>query len=95
MATQLCPNANRPTPVVSAITTKKLNAPRRLPSMRLLNPIGIDLAKNLFQVHGVDQRGKVVLRRQLRRGQVMDVFAQREPCPIGMEACRSAHAWVR
>jgi transposase len=57
--------------------------------------IGIDLAKNLFQVHGVDQRGKVVLRRQLRRGQVMDFFAQREPCLIGMEACGSAHAWAR
>jgi hypothetical protein len=42
--------------------------------------IGIDLAKNVIQVHGVDQRGKVVLRRQLRRSQVMDFFAQRPPC---------------
>jgi transposase len=57
--------------------------------------IGIDLAKNVIQVHGVDQRGKVILRRQLRRGQVMDFFAQREPCLIGMEACGSAHAWAR
>jgi transposase len=57
--------------------------------------IGIDLAKNVIQVHGVDQRGKVVLRRQLRRGQVMDFFAQRPGCLVGMEACGSAHAWAR
>lgn len=42
--------------------------------------IGIDLAKSVIQVHGVDQRGKVVLRKQLRRGQVMDFFAQRTLC---------------
>ncbi len=57
--------------------------------------IGIDLAKNVVQVHGVDERGKVVLRRQLRRGQVMDFFAQRPGCLVGMEACGSAHAWAR
>jgi len=57
--------------------------------------IGIDLAKNVIQVHGVDHRGKVVVRRQLRRGQVMDFFAQRPGCLVGMEACGSAHAWAR
>jgi len=57
--------------------------------------IGIDLAKNVIQVHGVDERGKVVLRRQLRRGQVIDFFAQRPGCLVGMEACGSAHAWAR
>jgi transposase len=57
--------------------------------------IGIDLAKNVIQVHGVDQKGKVVLRRQLRRSQVMDFFAQRPACLVGMEACGSAHAWAR
>lgn len=57
--------------------------------------IGIDLAKNVIQVHGVDERGKVVLRRQLRRGQVMDFFTQRPGCLVGMEACGSAHAWAR
>jgi transposase len=57
--------------------------------------IGIDLAKNVIQVHGVDERGTVVLRRQLRRGQVMDFFAQRPGCLVGMEACGSAHAWAR
>jgi len=57
--------------------------------------VGIDLAKNVIQVHGVDQKGKVVLRRQLRRSQVMDFFAQRPACLVGMEACGSAPAWAR
>ncbi len=57
--------------------------------------IGIDLAKNVLQVHGVDEQGKVALRKQLRRSQVMDFFVQRTPCLVGMEACGSAHAWAR
>ena len=57
--------------------------------------IGIDLAKNVFQVHGVDEHGRVVLRKQLRRSQVMTFFAQRTPCLVGMEACGGAHAWAR
>ena len=60
-----------------------------------ITTIGIDLAKNVLQVHGVDEQGKVALRKQLRRGQVMDFFAQRAPCLVGMEACGSAHAWAR
>lgn len=52
---------------------------------------GIDLAKNVFQVHGVDERGKVALKKQLKRGQVMAFFANLPPCLIGMEACGSAH----
>jgi transposase len=61
----------------------------------MVTTIGMDLAKNVIQVHGVDQRGKVVLRRQLRRPQVMDFFVQLPPCLVGMEACGSAHAWAR
>jgi transposase len=57
--------------------------------------IGIDLAKSVFQVHGVDERGKVVIRKQLRRSQVMDFFVQRTRCLVGMEACGSAHEWAR
>jgi len=57
--------------------------------------VGIDLAKNVFQVHGIDVRGKVVLRRQLRRDQVTVFFAKLPPCLIGMEACGSAHHWAR
>ena len=56
---------------------------------------GIDLAKNLLQVQGVDERGKVVLRKQLRRHQVLPFFANIPPCLIGMEACGSAHHWAR
>jgi transposase len=56
---------------------------------------GIDLAKNAFQVHGVDERGKAVLKKQLKRGQVMAFFANLPPCLIGMEACSSAHYWAR
>lgn len=57
--------------------------------------IGIDLAKNVFQVHAVDGSGKVVLRRKLRRGQMLTFFAGREPSLIGMEACAGAHYWAR
>ncbi len=56
---------------------------------------GIDLAKNLFQVHGVNSHGKPVVRRQLRRDQVALFFANMPPCLIGMEACSSAHHWAR
>ena len=57
--------------------------------------VGIDLAKLVFQVHGVDTRGKVVLRKQLKRSQVAAFFARLAPCLIGMEACGSAHFWAR
>lgn len=60
-----------------------------------ITTIGIDLAKNLFQAHGVDGRGKAVLRKQLKRKDVMKFFANLEPCLIGMEACGSAHYWAR
>jgi transposase len=57
--------------------------------------VGIDLAKNLVQVHGVDERGKPVLRRQFKRNQVLSFFANVTPCVIGMEACCSAHLRAR
>ena len=60
-----------------------------------ITTIGIDLAKNVFQVHGVDERGKTVLRKQLRREQMVEFFAKVPPCLIGMEACGSAHHWAR
>ena len=60
-----------------------------------ITTIGIDLAKNVFQVHGVDERGKAVLRKQLKRKDVVSFFANLEPCLIGMEACGSAHYWAR
>ena len=60
-----------------------------------ITTIGIDLAKNVFQLHGVDNFGKPVLRRQLDRSKVLPFFVKLEPCLIGMEACGSAHYWAR
>lgn len=57
--------------------------------------VGIDLAKQVFQLHGVDGQEKVVLRKQLRRTQMLDYFKKLPPCLIGMEACSSAHYWAR
>jgi transposase len=57
--------------------------------------IGVDLAKNVFQVHGVDAAGAVVVRCQLRRGQVLPFFKKQPPCLVGMEACATAHHWAR
>jgi transposase len=53
--------------------------------------IGIDLAKSVFQIHGTDERGNVVLRRQLRRAQMVLFFSKLETCLIGMEACAGSH----
>src|ERR1700681_1022053 len=57
--------------------------------------IGLDIAKNVFQVHGIDAKEKVVVRKQLRRSQVIAFFAALAPCLIGMEACATAHYWAR
>jgi transposase len=55
--------------------------------------IGLDLAKNVLQVHGIDAAGKVVLRRKLRRAAVLEFFAALQPALVGMEACGGAHYW--
>jgi len=60
-----------------------------------ITTIGVDLAKNVIQVHGVDQRGKAVLRKQFTRQKVVEFFANLAPCLVGMEACASAHHWAR
>ena len=60
-----------------------------------ITTVGIDLAKNVFQVHAVDERGRAVLRKQLRRDQMRAFFVNLPPCLIGMEACASAHHWAR
>ena len=57
--------------------------------------IGVDLAKNVFQVHGVDAEGDAVVRRQLRRGQVLPFFKKQPPCLVGIEACATSHHWAR
>jgi transposase len=60
-----------------------------------ITTIGFDLAKNVFQVHGISADEQVVVRKQLRRGQVIKFFAGLSPCLVGMEACGSAHYWAR
>jgi transposase len=60
-----------------------------------ITTVGVDLAKSVFQLHAVDERGRAVLRRQLRRDQMTAFFANLPPCLIGMEACASAHHWAR
>ena len=57
--------------------------------------IGVDLAKHVFQLHGVSSAGAVVLRKKLRRAHVIEFFAKLSPCLVGMEACGTAHHWAR
>lgn len=63
--------------------------------MAEVSTIGLDIAKKLFQVHGVDERGEVVVRRSLRRSQLLAWFAKQPACLVGMEACATAHYWAR
>jgi transposase len=60
-----------------------------------ITTIGLDLAKSVFQVHGVDDAGQVIVRRKLRRAEVVKFFQALPPCLIGMEACATAHHWAR
>jgi transposase len=60
-----------------------------------ITTIGLDLAKSVFHVHGVDEHGKVVLRKKLKRMEMVNFFVKLLPCLIGMEACGSAHYWAR
>lgn len=63
--------------------------------MNEISVLGLDLAKTVFQVHGVDKAGEVVLRKQLKRTQMQRFFARLSPCLIGMESCGGAHYWAR
>ena len=63
--------------------------------MNKLSVVGLDLAKNVFQVHGIDTDGEVVVRKQLRRSEMRKYFARLAPCLIGVEACGGAHFWSR
>ena len=60
-----------------------------------ITTIGLDIAKNVFQVHGIDGDEKVVVRRQLRRSQIIGFFQELAPCLVGLEACATAHHWAR
>jgi transposase len=63
--------------------------------MQSFSTVGLDIAKSVFQVHGVDAAGQVVVRRQLRRRHVLAFFQKLPPCLVGIEACASSHHWSR
>jgi transposase len=63
--------------------------------MQAIATIGLDIAKSVFQVHGIDAEGEVIVRRQLKRRDVLTFFEKLPPCVIGIEACASAHHWSR
>jgi transposase len=63
--------------------------------MQTITTIGLDIAKSVFQVHGVDAEGKVIIRRQLKRRYVLAFFQKQAPCLVGIEACASSHHWSR
>ena len=60
-----------------------------------ITTVGVDLAKNVFQVHGIDEAGKIIVRKTLRRRQMIPFFSKLEPCLIGVEACGTSHHWAR
>jgi transposase len=63
--------------------------------MQSISTIGLDIAKSVFQVHGVDAAGQVIIRRQLKRRFVLSFFEKLPPCLVGIEACASSHYWSR
>ena len=63
--------------------------------MQTIRTIGLDIAKSVFQVHGVDAAGQVVIRRQLKRRAILEFFRKLPPCLVGIEACASSHHWSR
>jgi transposase len=63
--------------------------------MQTITTVGLDIAKSVFQVHGVDAEGQVVIRRQLKRRYVVAFFQKLPPCLVGIEACASSHHWSR
>src|SRR5919201_6846006 len=71
------------------------NHQEREPSMSEITTVGLDLGKHVFQVHGIDAQGTTVLRKRLRRGQVLAFFSRIPRCVVGLEACATAHYWAR
>ncbi len=63
--------------------------------MKTVTTIGLDIAKSVFQVHGIDAEGKAVIRKQLKRARVIPFFLKLQPCVVGIEACASSHYWAR
>jgi transposase len=71
------------------------NHEQKEPPTMTITTLGLDLAKNVFQVHGIDEAGEVVVGKALRRRQMMPFFSKLDPCLVGMEACATSHYWAR
>jgi transposase len=82
---------------MNAMDVGAVNAPtiRRSAIMQAVTTIGLDIAKSVFQVHGIDAEGKVIIRRQLKRRYLLAFFEKLPPCLVGIEACASSHHWSR
>jgi len=82
---------------MSAMDVGAVGAPtiQRSQAMQAITTIGLDIAKSVFQVHGVDEAGNVVFRRQLKRRYVLPFFQKLPPCLVGIEACATSHYWSR
>jgi transposase len=63
--------------------------------MGQITTVGLDIAKSVFQLHGIDAVGQVLLRRRLTRARMLPFFAKLKPCLIGIEACATSHFWAR
>ena len=63
--------------------------------MQTAATIGLDIAKNVFQVHSIASDGRVVFRQQIKRNSVLKFFGKLEPCVVGIEACATSHHWAR
>jgi len=68
---------------------------KSIPDLSSVTTVGLDLAKHVFQVHGVDASGRVVVTKAIRRNKLLEFFASLPPCLVGLEACGSAHHWAR
>ncbi|MGP8262262.1 MAG: IS110 family transposase, partial [Rhodoblastus sp.] len=68
---------------------------KSIKNLSSVTQVGLDLAKNVFQVHAIDAQGAVIVAKPVRRGQLLQFFASLPPCLVGMEACSSAHHWAR
>jgi transposase len=63
--------------------------------MQVVTAVGLDIAKSVFQIHGIDAEGKAVVRRKLKRRYVLAFFEKLPPCLVGIEACATSHYWAR
>src|SRR6202020_2892871 len=81
--------------VVKTRSEGKPSMGKSIRNLSTVTRVGLDLAKNAFQVHAVDARGEIVVARKLTRSQLIPFFAELAPCVVAMEACASAHHWGR